>query len=120
MSSNKEEDKKSLKVLAYSFWHLPNSPTKDKDKYTKVCETFNTLLMNAVIETGKFFKLPGRLGYIGIYKRSSKRKNLPIDFTRIWKAQEENTELVITPFKNKHSERYYARVTWIKGTFLKR
>ena len=104
--------KDRLTVFSSSFYKRDDSPTKDRNKYNTITKTFNELLMDAIIESGRYFYLPSRIGYLGVHKRSSKRKKPAPDFTGVWKG------LPMRKHKNKHSESFYGKFDWIRGQFL--
>ena len=84
-----------------------------KDKISKydfmlICETFTHLLAKSMIEGGIVYRLPHRLGSLGINKTKTAKK-FYIDFKHYNATGEK------IPLKNKHSQGYYARFRWKKA-----
>ncbi len=68
-----------------------------KDDYTLIAKTFNNILMNEIIETGKAFSLPAGLGNLTILKKK------PFDKAKFdYKLYKETGQKLWT--KNMHSE----------------
>lgn len=80
----------------------------DQKIYRDICEDFNKLIMEAVIERGEFFQIPYRLGILRIKKRLVDLKNLKPNFKVF------NDENIKSKFLNEHSGGYYCRFYWNK------
>jgi hypothetical protein len=80
----------------------------DQKIYRDICEDFNKLIMEAIIDKGEFFHIPYRLGILRIKKRQVDLNNLKPNF-KVFK--EDNIK---TKFLNEHSKGYYCRFYWNK------
>jgi len=78
-----------------------------KEQFLLIMRTFNFLLTKSVIDTGKVYKLPNRLGLVYMRKYKSKGKRI-VDFNVLTKTGE------ITYHKNLHSQGYIAKYFWHK------
>jgi len=91
-----------------SFQHLvldyyrtyPKKEKVDSKLYRQIVSTFNRLLMEALMETGYEFQLPGRMGTLSIRKRKGGKL---MDFGHYQKTGEKIIQ------KNRHSHGYYAK-----------
>lgn len=77
--------------------------------YRDICEDFNKLIMEDIIERGKFLHIPYRLGILRIKKRQVDLNNLKPNF-KVFNEQD-----IKTKFLNEHSQGYYCRFYWNKG-----
>lgn len=94
----------SFRYLPTEFFEsYPTNSQVDYQLYHLVLSTFNKLFVDALMETGYEFALPGRIGTLSIRKRKGGRL---LDFGHYQKTGEKITQ------KNKHSQGYYARFIW--------
>ena len=100
--------KPNKNTLSDAFVNYDNKHNITWKEFILICKTFNHIIMKAVIETGKQYKLPKALGTIAIIKKRSSRLSY-IDFNHFNKTGE------VVRHKNKHSEGYYAKFYWDKS-----
>lgn len=84
------------------FESYSNEYNITKEQFLLILRTFNFLLIKSVIDEGKVYTLPLRLGLIYMKKTKSKGKKI-IDFGAYAKTKE------ITYLKNMHSQGYIAQ-----------
>lgn len=80
----------------------------DYRTYRDICEDFNKLISEAIIERGEFFQLPYRLGILRIKKRQTDLNNLRSNFGLF------NKDNIKSKFLNEHSKGFYCRFYWNK------
>lgn len=83
-------------------------PEKDsitKQEFKLVLRTFNYLLMQSIIETGKLYYLPNNLGVIGVFR-------IPVIGRGVFDYQLYKKEGIKVWKKNLHSSSYSARFMW--------
>lgn len=99
-----------LNLTQLDAWEAYDNPYEvDKPTYMLSARTVNELIMRSIIEAGVFYKLPQGMGTLGIIRRRTETdKRLP-DFNHYMKTGEKR------PFRNKHSEGFYARFMWHKN-----
>lgn len=95
----------------YSSKH-ENSPSLSIDYKTfrAICNDANKIISKAIIDDGKLFKVPYRLGIIRIKKRQISFDNLKPDFGLYMKSNGEHKN----KFLNEHTGNYYVRFFWTK------
>lgn len=75
----------------------------DYKTYRTVCEMFNKLVVDDILENAASFKMPQRLGEFRIKLTKTKYDNLKFDYGHFNKTGEKAVHL------NEHSNDYYAR-----------
>jgi len=89
-----------------SFIHYKNKHKVHQDDYINICKTFFHNLLDSMIDTGFFYKLPFHFGYIGLLKGKGSKSY--VDLGHLTKTGE------IKLHKNRHTDGYYARFAWMK------
>lgn len=83
----------------------PNKGKVTKAEFKLVLKTFNYLLVKSMVEEGKIYQLPKRMGAMGIFKLPVAGRGVfdyklfHLDGTKVWK-------------KNLHSSSYAAQFKW--------
>jgi len=84
---------------------FPENPDIDKRKFLLIIKTFFYLLMKSVIDEGKVYFFPNKLGIFGTFK--SKTKPKMVDFSHFKKTGQ-------TIFRrNLHTHGLMTKTTWI-------
>lgn len=83
----------------------------DYKLYRTICETFNKYMMSSIIDDGKTFKVPYRIGSIRIKKNEINLDNLKYDY-KLFKDSDGELKNVHT---NEHTNNYYVRFYWSKN-----
>lgn len=91
----KDVDKKSFLYIDYKL-------------YKQICVEFNKLLIKSLIDDGKSFQIPYRLGVFRIKKRKTDLNNLRPNYDMYKKTGIKTVHL------NEHSGGYYCKFHWNK------
>jgi hypothetical protein len=100
----------------------------DKKTFSRVCLLFNSFVMHDILLQGRDFKMPVRLGYLGIRKYKClpfideggglHKSHLPVDYraTReLWGRDEKaRSEKRLVRIINRHTDDYRYRFYWNK------
>lgn len=105
-------------TLKHSYQYYIKDIDKDSSNYVEyklykeICVEFNKLLMKSIIEDGKSFQVPYRLGILRIRKRKIDYNNLKPNFGLY------NKTGIKTVHLNEHSGGYYGKFHWNKTTSI--
>lgn len=123
MSDNNKEFKRGKNIIQkpLTLTHIYEYYIKDIDKdspryidyrtFRDICNNANKMISTVIIDEGRFFKIPYRLGTIRIKKRKINFDNLKHDFGLYNKTGGEFKN----SFLNEHSGNYYVRFFWTKN-----
>jgi hypothetical protein len=104
---SKREIIKTERLTTKGIYLLSENPQYEYTKYKKVIDTFHKILAEEMMTNGTHYKLPHRLGTLGIRKKKSKSKRA-VDFAK-------TKEYGVTIYHNNyHSEGFYAFYHWNK------
>jgi hypothetical protein len=90
------------------LYSLDNPDAVSLKEYKNICYSFNKELARLIVENGIMYKLPYRLGSIGIKRRKAKFSKLKPDWN-YWKQTGE-----LTFHLNEHSKGWYGFGHWKK------
>ena len=117
MSSERSKNKiQNVLTLKHSYIYFTKDLPEDSKynlsykQYRAICEDFNKLVSQAIIEEGFFFKMPYRLGTIRIKKHKILFSNLKPNFGLFNESEGKYKNVHL----NEHSSGYYVRFYWNK------
>lgn len=104
--------KKSF-TIADTYKTYSHTKLDNWTSYHEVCKTFNNLLMNDLVDSGKAYYLPYFCGILQIRKTKTKSLFRKIFMFR-WNPETKKKERFQTVVNNSHSNGYLVKFNWFK------